>query len=45
MTNINVEIPEEVHKKLKVACAMKGISLKQAIIELLEKKVKDEVRR
>ena len=42
MTNINIKIPDDVHKKLKIACAIKGVSLKQAIIEIIEKKVKND---
>ena len=40
MTNINITIPEEVHKDLKVQAAMEAKPLKQLIIERLETHVK-----
>ncbi len=36
MVNINIEIPEEVHKKIKILAALEGKSLKELIIEVLE---------
>lgn len=41
MTNINIKIPDDVHKRLKIACAVKGISLKEAIIDAIKRKVED----
>ena len=35
MTNVNIEIPDDVHKKLKIACAIKEVTLKQAIIDVI----------
>jgi len=36
LVNINIEIPEEVHKKIKILAASQGISLKDLIINALE---------
>jgi len=35
--NINIEIPEEIHKKLKVKAIKNDITLKQLVIDLLSK--------
>ena len=35
MANINIELPEELHKRLKIACAMKGISIKDFVTAAL----------
>lgn len=40
MGRINIEIPEEAHKKIKIACAMKGKTLIQFINEAVEEKLK-----
>jgi len=40
MTNINIEIPDELHKKIKLNAVMKGVSLKDHIILKLEKEFK-----
>ena len=41
MTNINIEIPGEVHKKAKIIAAIEGITLKElinnAVVEKLNK--------
>lgn len=41
MTNINIEIPDEIHKKAKILAAVQGITLKElinkAIIERINK--------
>ncbi|MFH1607090.1 MAG: hypothetical protein ABIC91_07105 [Nanoarchaeota archaeon] len=42
MTNINIEIPHELHKKIKLASVIKDTTIKQLIIETLKKEVKDE---
>lgn len=34
--NINYEVPDELHRRLKVAAAERGMTLKALIIELLE---------
>jgi predicted HicB family RNase H-like nuclease len=36
MVNINIEVPEEIHKKIKILAATKGVSLKDLIVESLE---------
>tara|TARA_Y100000031_G_C8047787_1_gene304720 strand:- start:480 stop:596 length:117 start_codon:yes stop_codon:yes gene_type:complete len=38
MPNINIEIPDELHKRLKITSAKKGVSLKERVIELLKKR-------
>ena len=42
MPNINVEIPAELHKKLKSLAVEKGMHLKTIIPEALEQYVKNE---
>lgn len=42
MTNINIEIPNELHKKIKLASVIKDTTIKQLIIETLKKEIKDE---
>jgi predicted HicB family RNase H-like nuclease len=42
MTRVNIEIDDEVHRKLKVVCALKGITIIQYINSALEEKVKKE---
>ena len=39
MGRINIELPEELHKKLKVVCAMKGMTIKDYIISTLESEI------
>lgn len=39
MGNINIEIPESVHKKLKIAAALKEKTLKQLIVDSLSEGV------
>jgi predicted HicB family RNase H-like nuclease len=36
MVNINIEVPEDIHKKVKILAASKGISLKELITQALE---------
>ena len=33
------EMPDELHRKLKITCAAKGISMRQFICELLEREL------
>jgi len=40
MTNVNIKIPDELHKKIKINCAMKGSTIKEEIIKLIEAKIK-----
>lgn len=42
MVNINITIPEELHKKLRIKCAIEGITLKEFVINSLEKNSEDE---
>lgn len=42
MTRINIELPEELHKKIKVECAIKDITIKEYIQEVLDKKIKSK---
>ncbi len=36
MGRINIELSEELHKKLKVVCALKGITIRDYIVSALE---------
>jgi len=36
MGNINIDLPEELHKQIKVFCAMHSISIKEFLIKTLE---------
>ena len=40
MVNVNIEIPDDLHKELKVDAARKDTTLKELIITILEKKCK-----
>jgi predicted HicB family RNase H-like nuclease len=40
MTNINIEIPDDLHKKLKIQCAIEEKTLKDYIVETLEDTLK-----
>ncbi|MEM4337072.1 MAG: plasmid partition protein ParG [Candidatus Woesearchaeota archaeon] len=42
MTRINIEIPDEIHKKIKIACAIKGTTIKDYIIDIINMKVNDK---
>ena len=39
MVNVNITIPDELHKKAKVKCAMDEITLKEFIIKAMEDKL------
>jgi hypothetical protein len=39
--NINIEISEELHRKMKLASIIKDLTLKDYIINVLEKKSKE----
>lgn len=41
MVNINIEISDELHKKIKLASIIKDITLKNYVIRALEKKAKE----
>jgi predicted HicB family RNase H-like nuclease len=40
MANINIEIPDELHKEIKLRAVMEDISLKDYVIKNLENKIK-----
>ena len=40
MTNINIEIPDELHKKIKIQCAIDELTLKDFVVVALEEKLK-----
>ena len=40
MTNINIEIPDDIHKKAKIKCAIEEKTLKDFIIEAIEEQLK-----
>ncbi|MBN1386608.1 hypothetical protein JW968_06585 [Candidatus Woesearchaeota archaeon] len=42
MTNINIKLPDELHKKLRIIAAIRGISLKELVQEYLEKGSADD---
>ena len=42
MVNINIEVPDEVHKKIKILSALKGVPIKELIVKALEESVKNE---
>ena len=44
MVNINIEIPSETHKKIKILSAMQGIPIKELIVKALEESVENEKR-
>jgi len=39
--NINIEISDDLHKKIKLASIMKDKTLKEHIVDVLEKKAKE----
>ncbi|MEM4336957.1 MAG: toxin-antitoxin system HicB family antitoxin [Candidatus Woesearchaeota archaeon] len=45
MGNINIDIPDELHKQLKVCCAMQDISIKDFIVQSLEEEIKKETEK
>jgi len=40
MVNINIEIPDDLHKKIKLISVMQDMTIKQYIIRALEQKTK-----
>lgn len=42
MTNINIEIPKELHKKIKIEAVKRDSTIKDLIIKTLEEKAKNE---
>ena len=41
MVNINIEIPEDLHKKIKLASITQDVTLKEYVIRILDKKAKE----
>lgn len=42
MVNINITIPDEIHKKIKLKCVTNEITLKEFVVKSLEKQIKNE---
>ena len=42
LVNINIEVPDEVHKRIKVLAAIQGIPIKELIVKALEESVEHE---
>ena len=42
MVNINIEVPDEIHKKIKILSAMQGIPIKELIVKTLEESTEDD---
>jgi predicted HicB family RNase H-like nuclease len=40
--NINIEVPDEIHKRIKILSAMQDISLKDLIIKTLEENIDEK---
>jgi len=40
MARINIEVEDEIHKKAKIACAIKGITLIEFINQAIDEKLK-----
>ena len=40
MTNVNIEIPDDLHKKAKIKCAVDEVTLKEFIIKAIEERLK-----
>jgi hypothetical protein len=44
LVNINIEIPEDIHKKIKILSAMQGTALKELIVKTLEESMNEKNR-
>lgn len=42
MGNINIELPNELHKKMKMICALTSDTIEQFVNRALEKKMKND---
>jgi predicted HicB family RNase H-like nuclease len=40
--NINIEVPDDIHKRIKILSAMQGIAIKELIITALEESVNND---
>jgi hypothetical protein len=39
LVNINIEVPDDIHKKIKILAAMQGVPIKEFIVKTLEEGV------
>jgi predicted HicB family RNase H-like nuclease len=39
LVNINIEVPDEVHKKIRILSAIQGTPIKELIVKALEESV------
>lgn len=39
MVNINIEVPDDIHKRIRILSAMQGIAIKELIVKTLEESV------
>lgn len=42
MVNINIEVPDEIHKKVKILSALQGTPIKELVIKALEESINDK---
>jgi len=42
MTRVNIELPEDLHKRIKVICAIEDKTIKELVEEVLEKELGKE---
>ena len=42
MTRINIELPEELHKRIKVVCAMRGVTIREFLTDSLSSELLNE---
>ena len=42
MVNINIEVPDDIHKRIKILAAMQGIAIKEFIVNTLEENAEHE---
>jgi len=38
MTNINIKVPEDIHKKIKLKAVLQDLTIKEYITKILDKK-------
>jgi predicted DNA binding CopG/RHH family protein len=42
LVNINIEVPDDIHKRIKILAAMQGIAIKEFITNTLEENAEHE---
>jgi predicted DNA binding CopG/RHH family protein len=42
LVNINIEVPDEIHKRIKILSAMQGIPIKELIVKALEENINEK---